>query len=301
MNLTRRDFLKVCGASAAMLGLGARFAPAPLARGPKAVPIGPHGGNAMLMDTSKCIGCKTCQLACKQKNGLPTDDKPKGLCSTALCYVDMKNVSDDPKKPVIKPVKRQCMNCNNPGCVSACTVGALQKLPNGPVVYDANRCIGCRYCMYACPFGIPTFEWEKQLSLIKKCDQCADLQAKGQPPACAKACPVGAIQYGTRDELLTIAKQRIQDTKVNYVKHIYGEKEVGGTSMLYLATVPFLSLGFPELDEESPADASQEIMHMTPQVATTVATLLTATYLFTNHRRQVLARAEAKNVKTGGK
>ena len=127
------------------------------------------------------------------------------------------------------------------------------------------------------------------------------MQAKGQPPACAKACPVGAIQYGTRDELLTIAKQRIQDTKVNYVKHIYGEKEVGGTSMLYLATVPFLSLGFPELDEESPADASQEIMHMTPQVATTVATLLTATYLFTSHRRQVQARVEAKNAKTGGK
>lgn len=300
MNLTRRDFLKMCGASAAVLGMGARFAPAPLALGPKAVPIAPHGGNAMLMDTSKCIGCKSCQLACKQKNGLPTDDKPKGLCSTTLCYVDMKNVSDDPIKPVIKPVKRQCMNCNNPGCVSACTVGALQKLPSGPVVYDANRCIGCRYCMYACPFGVPTFEWEKQLSLIKKCNQCADLQAQGQIPACAKACPVGAIQYGTRDELLTIAKQRIEDPKGNYVKHIYGEKEVGGTSMLYLATIPFQSLGFPELPEEAPAEVSQEIMHLTPVVAATVATVLTATYLFTSRRGKAQSHQETNHIENGG-
>ena len=300
MNLTRRDFLKVCGSSAAMLGLGAQFAPAPLVLRPRTAPTAPNGGNAMLMDTTKCIGCKACQLACKKKNGLPLDDKPTGLCATTLCYVDMKNVSDDPGKPVIKPVKRQCMNCNDPGCVSACTVGAMQKLPNGPVVYDADRCIGCRYCMYACPFGVPTFEWDKQFSLIKKCNQCADLQAKGEMPACAKACPVGAIQYGTRNELLTIAKQRIADPKGNYVKEIYGEKEVGGTSMLYLAAVPFESLGFPKLPEEAPAEVSQEIMHMTPVVAAAVASVLTATYFITKGREQAHARAVAQNPKDGG-
>ena len=281
MNLTRRDFLKMFGLSAAALGLGAKFPAAPLALAPSRAPIVPHSGNAMLMDTTKCVGCKSCQLACKKKNGLPTDDQPVSLCATALCYVDMKNVSPDPRKPVIQPIKRQCMNCNDPACVSACTVGALQKLPTGPVVYDSSRCIGCRYCMYACPFGIPTFEWDKQFSLMKKCNQCADLQAAGQLPACAKACPTGAIQYGRRDELLTIARQRINDPQGKYVKHIYGETEVGGTSMLYLAAVPFQALGLPALPDVSPAEASQMIMHSTPLVAATVATVLTGLYVIT--------------------
>jgi formate dehydrogenase iron-sulfur subunit len=155
--------------------------------------------------------------------------------------------------------------------------------------------------MYACPFGVPTFEWSKQLSLIKKCNQCADLQAAGQLPACAAACPAGAIKYGTRNELLAIAKQRIDDPKANYVKHIYGENEVGGTSMLYLAALPFESLGFPTLPEEAFAETSQEIMHLTPIIAGTVETILTATYFVTKGREMAHAEAVTHKHPSGGK
>jgi len=157
----------------------------------------------------------------------------------------------------------------------------MQKLPSGPVIYDSTRCIGCRYCMYACPYGVPTFEWDKQFSLIKKCDGCINLVKNGQPTACSKACPVGAIQYGKRSELLTIAHQRIDDPNANYVKHVYGESEAGGASRIYLSAVPFAQLGFPQLPDESAAEASEKIMHATPIIAGAMATVLTTLYFVT--------------------
>ena len=165
-------------------------------------------GNGILIDISKCIGCKQCQIACMKSKNLPVDTEVTRLSPYAPSVVEMRNLSADKNKPQIQPVKRQCMNCLNPGCVSACTVGALTKRPDGPVVYDSNRCIGCRYCMYACPFGVPTFEWTKQFSLIRKCDGCADRIDQGKIPACAEACPAGALTYGNRNDLLTIAKDR---------------------------------------------------------------------------------------------
>ena len=300
MNLSRRDFLKACGASAAVLGLGAKLAPPSLALRPRAVPTAPAQSGGMLIDLARCIGCKRCVVACKTKNHLPLDDDPVTLSSKAFTFVEFRNISADLAKPTIKPIKRQCMNCVDPACVSACTVGAIQKQPNGPVTYDTSRCIGCRYCMYACPFGIPTFEWNNQLAVMKKCDNCADLVAQGKDPACVQACPVQALQYGKRTELLTIAKQRIEDPKIKYVKEVYGENRVGGTSMLYLSAIPFDQLGFADVPNESPADLSQEIMHMTPQVAGTVATVLTGIYLFTRRREKALARAAAHNPPSGG-
>ena len=300
MNLTRRDFLKVCGACTAVLGLGARFAPPPLILGKKAVPTAPAQSGGMLIDLARCIGCKRCVVACKKKNNLPLDDDPVSLSAKAFTFVEFRNISSDPAKPTIEPIKRQCMNCVDPACVSACTVGALQKQPNGPVTYDTNKCIGCRYCMYACPFGIPTFEWKNQLAVIKKCDNCADLVAAGRSPACVQACPVAALQYGKRAELLTIAKQRLEDPKIKYVKEIYGETRVGGTSMMYLSAVPFDQLGFADVPGESPAELSQEIMHLTPVVAGTVATLLTATYLFTSRREKAHTKNESRNPQSGG-
>lgn len=295
MKLTRRDFLKAFGASAAMLSVGARIAPPGLAPLRQSAPILSPDQMGLLIDSTKCIGCKSCVVACQKAHNLPVNPNATSLSPKTLSFIDVRNISPDPTKPIIKTVKRQCMHCQEPGCVSACTVGALQKLPSGPVVYDSGKCIGCRYCMYACPFGVPTFEWDEQFSLIKKCDGCISLVKTGQPTACAKACPVGAIQYGKRSELLTIAQQRIDDPKGNYVKHIYGETEGGGTTRLYLAAVPFQQLGLPQLPELSAAETSEKIMHATPLIAGTMATVLTGLYFITKR----FAKPQSEEIHTG--
>lgn len=298
MKLTRRDFLKVCGATTALAGVGAKFSPVPFGLQPKSVPANPATTGGMLIDLARCIGCKRCVVACKKKNNLPLDDDPVTLSTKAFTFVEFRNISTDPVKPVIKPIKHQCMNCVDPACVSACTVGALQKQPDGPVTYDTAKCIGCRYCMYACPFGIPTFEWSNQFSVIRKCDNCADLVAAGQNPACVQACPVAALQYGRRNDLLIMAKERLNDPKIKYVNEIYGEHRVGGTSMMYLSAIPFEQLGFRNVSRESPAESSQGIMHLTPVVAGAVTSLLTAIYLFTSRRER--ARSDSHKLQSGG-
>lgn len=299
MKVTRRDFMKLCGVSAVMLGMGAKIAPPSLAAGTDAAPIAPREPVGMLIDTTRCIGCRLCQLACQKRAGLPQDTKPIQLSTKALTVIQMVNPSDTNSKKLL-PIKRQCFNCNNPSCVAACTVGALQKLPNGPVVYDKSRCIGCRYCMYACPFGVPTFEWDKQFSLISKCDGCADRLAQGQVQACVEACPVKALTNGTRNDLLTIANQRIYDGKDAYVKHLYGENEIGGTTMLYLASVPFEQLGFPNIPHEAPAETNALIMHSTPTVATMMMLVLSGIYGLVKRLKESPLPNEVNQTITGG-
>lgn len=284
MKLTRRDFLKACGTSAVMLGMGAKVAPPGLDTGALRVPQPVQQGTGILIDTTKCVGCQLCQTACQKNKNLPADTKQRTLSAVSPSVVQMMNVSTDPAKPEMKPVKKQCMNCLNPACVAACTVGALQKRADGPVVYDANRCIGCRYCMYACPFGIPTFEWNQQFSLIKKCDGCADRIDQGKSPACVEACPASALTFGKRTDLLTIANQRVYDGKGKYIQHVYGEHEVGGTSMLYLAAVPFEKLGFPTLSNEAPAETNAMIMHATPTIAAGMIIALSGMYWLIKQR-----------------
>jgi formate dehydrogenase iron-sulfur subunit len=300
MKLNRRDFLKVCGAGAVMLGVGAKMAPPSLDTGARNVPQPPRNVRGILIDTTKCVGCQRCQVACQQNKSLPADTNTRILCNTSPSVVQMKNVSTDPAKAIMKPVKRQCMNCNNPACVAACTVGALQKRPDGPVVYDSNRCIGCRYCMYACPFGVPTFEWEKQFSLIVKCDGCAARLDQGKPPACVEACPAAALTFGDRTELLTIANQRIYGAKSTYVNHVYGENEIGGTSMMYLSNVPFEQLGFPTLPNEAPAEINATIMHSTPTIAASMIMALSGIYMLIKTRDRLEPQAVENENGNGG-
>jgi len=244
MKLSRRDFLKVCGASVAMLDVGAKLvSPGALTPG-AAVPISPKAGSAVLIDTTRCIGCKSCQKACKVANNLPTEEPTACLSAITLTIVDMKNISTDPKKPIIKPVKVACMHCEDPACASVCPVGAIKKTESGAVTYDANICIGCRYCMTACPFGIPKYNWNTPDPKINKCAQGCMADGKRDRPACVQACPAQALQYGNRNELLAIAKSRIAENPSQYVNHIYGENEIGGTSRLYLSGTPFEQLGF---------------------------------------------------------
>ena len=157
----------------------------------------------ILYDATVCIGCKLCEQACAERNGLPYDDA-----------IAAEQKQSDHKLTVVlakndKYMRRLCMNCADPSCASVCPVGALYKTAEGPVTYSASRCIGCRYCMLACPFSVPKYEWNKTFPLVRKCDMCADRLAKSLPTACAQACPTGATKFGERDELIAEAKERL--------------------------------------------------------------------------------------------
>jgi formate dehydrogenase iron-sulfur subunit len=266
MKLDRRSFLKT--ASVAAAGITAL----PSAAG-KAGPTNILSENRMgvLVDTTTCIGCRRCEFACKTAHDLPTPHvesysdrtvfkKQRRPDITALTVV---NEFENPKKPSLPTdVKVQCMHCDHPACVSACIVGAFSKRENGTVVWDSDLCIGCRYCMVACPFQIPAFEFEKALGPnIMKCDFCIKRTEKGHLPACVDICPVEALTYGQRSEILRLAHSRVKLNPERYDKHIYGEFEVGGTSWMYLANQSAYKFGFPHLKEKPAPGVSESIQH----------------------------------------
>lgn len=185
------------------------------------------------------------------------------------------------------------MHCQDPACASACPVGALKKTASGPVVYEAGKCIGCRYCMLACPFQAPRYEWTKLAPYVKKCDMCADAVQKGGQPACVQACPIGASQFGDRDELLAEAQRRILGNS-SYVQHIYGSEEVGGTSVFFLSDVPFDKLGFATTPTRQPMPTlTANALGDVPTVVLVGSSLLAGLYWITERRKQV-ALAESK-------
>jgi formate dehydrogenase iron-sulfur subunit len=187
----------------------------------------------LLFDSTRCIGCGACSAACKEANGLPLPIEDR---TTAYTWTVVEKVGG-------VNVRRLCFHCADPTCVSVCPVSALQKTPAGPVVYDAARCIGCRYCIMACPFGVPKYQWDRPIPVVGKCILCADRLARGLPTACAAVCPTGATFFGERDGLVREAHRRIADNPGTYIDHIYGVTEAGGTSVLMLAAVPFERLG----------------------------------------------------------
>jgi formate dehydrogenase iron-sulfur subunit len=268
MPISRRDFLKGLGIG------GAAVTAACLWDGRVHASIGSaHESWGVLIDLTRCTGCGSCALACKQSNDLPYPTRvAQTLDSDAYTCLESCEVAGAEREIY---VKRQCMNCIHPACASACTVGALRKTPEGPVVYDAEKCIGCRYCQYACPFGVPTYEWEDTFGLISKCQFCYTRLSEGQAPACASACPNGALRFGKREALLAQAHAQIASNPGRYVDHVYGEHEAGGTAMLYLSPVPFDELGFPALDSEPIPHQAETVMKNTPIVAVTVASVMT--------------------------
>ncbi len=249
---------------------------------------------AMLIDITKCIGCRQCEQVCKEIHHFPAEQEPT-LSATALTVVEERGD---------KFVRRLCMHCQEPACASVCPVGALKKTAAGPVVYDGKKCIGCRYCMLGCPYSVPRYEWSKLVPYVKKCDMCAERLLAGKPTACSEACPVQATVFGDRDELLEEAQKRIRENPA-YVYRIYGtEEEVGGASVFFLSNVPFEKLGFvkPPQTQALPALSEAALGEM-PTVVMVGGSLLAGLYWFTERRRQVMAteaaekaEREAKNV-----
>jgi formate dehydrogenase iron-sulfur subunit len=231
---------------------------------------------AILVDITKCIGCRSCEQACKQMHGFPMQSETK-LSPTALTIVED---HED------RFVRRMCMNCQDPACASACLVGALKKTSLGPVTYDSSKCIGCRYCIVACPFNVPRYEWSKLVPFVKKCDMCYERQAKGQLPACVEACPVQASIAGWRGEILEEAQRRVLlDSK--YVQHIYGSEEAGGTSVFFISDIPFEKLGFTPLPTQPMPVLTASALGDVPTVVLVGGSLLAGLYWITNRRKQV--------------
>jgi len=186
------------------------------------------------------------------------------------------------------------MNCGQPACASVCPVGALQKTALGPVVYDADKCMGCRYCMQACPFQVPSYEWSSRLPRMRKCDMCYERQSRGQFTACTEACPVCATKGGDRDALLAEARQRIAEKPDQYYHGIYGVTEVGGTSVLYLSAVPFEQIGLRTgVPSEPLPDTTWRVLELLPDVVSTGTVLLGGIWWISNRRKEV-AKAEGR-------
>ena len=240
---------------------------------------------ALLIDLNKCIGCGACVLACQEINGLPTQEKPEALSAQNWTMIRRHRGLN---------IRRQCMHCMDPACVSVCPVTALRKTNDGPVIYDESRCIGCRYCMFACPFDVPTYEWDNPLPRVQKCIMCYDKRVKnGEPPACAAACPTGATRFGDRDELIQEATARIAKDPDHYVDHVYGVKEAGGTSVLFLSPVAFSELGFPGVQDEPYPKLTWNILTKVPSIVSVGGVLMFGIYWVIN-RRMMLARMEDK-------
>jgi formate dehydrogenase iron-sulfur subunit len=237
---------------------------------------------ALLIDITQCIGCNACQDGCKAENKLPegTEKRLSLTAFTALSEHDGKFV------------RHMCQHCDVPTCVSVCPVGALSKLAEGPVLYDGYKCIGCRYCLQACPFHVPRYEWSSTKPGIRKCTLCAPRLAKGLPTACAEACPTGATKFGERDALLAEAKSRMEAEPGKYVPKIYGQHDVGGTSILYMSAVPFEQLGFDvKLGEEPMPLLTHHALSKVPNVVTVGAVMLGGIWWITK-RREDVARHE---------
>lgn len=283
--LNRREFVRRAGIGVAAAAAGAVLTERKVVQASSAPPNGETEDEALgvLIDLTRCTGCNSCALACKVANNMPNPQTPpQALNNEALTYV----ATEDDGQGQPCHVKRQCMHCLHPACASACTVGALRKTPEGPVVYDAQKCIGCRYCQYACPFGVPTYDWDNPLGLIHKCQFCFQQRvAKGETPACIAACPNGALRFGKRHELLAQAHAQIASRPQIYEHHVYGEQEAGGTSVLYLSAVPFAQLNFPELAGGTIAHTAETVMGLTPAVALTVATLATGLHMLLRRRQ----------------
>jgi len=246
---------------------------------------------AILIDTTRCVGCEECVAACKEENGLGPDRRWRGqgaiddLSATRNCTVR--------REPDDHFVLQQCRHCLEPACASACLVGAMHKTPEGPVLYDADKCIGCRYCLLACPFGIPRYEWDTPAPVVHKCTMCYERLQEGGIPACVEACPQQATVFGSRPELLAEAHRRIAASPGVYQPRVFGETEVGGTSVLYVSDTSLSSLAWkPDLGDQALPELTWQALEKVPPMVLLMGALMGGVY-WTVNRRMRLAMEKA--------
>jgi len=242
---------------------------------------------SILYDATMCIDCKACEEACAKHAGLAYNDKIAAEeYTSAHKLTAVLNKGD-------KYMRRLCQHCNEPACASVCPVAALQKTELGPVIYDEHRCMGCRYCMAACPFGVPKYEWEKPLPQIRKCTMCPDRVNRGEQTSCAEACPTGATKFGNRDELLKEARERIDKNPGQYTNHIFGQTEVGGTSVFLLTNGDFAKFGLrADLVQDPLPMYTYRVLSRIPDFVPIGGMLLGGIWWIT-HRREDVAAVEA--------
>jgi Fe-S-cluster-containing dehydrogenase component len=270
--MNRRDLLKTVGAAAAtaMVADGARAQETTEASDSEVMGI--------LVDTTLCVGCRSCEFACAEEHADSGLEAPEDVDwseerPTSPTQWTLVNRYETDQGEMFR--KTQCMHCLTPACANACLTKAMHKTEDGPVAWDGDRCMGCRFCMLSCPFDVPKFEYDSANPRIQKCTMCFDRVAEGREPACVEACPMGALTFGKRSELLDEARERIYHAPDQYVHHIYGEHEAGGTGYLYLASVPFEQLGLrTDLSEEPYPVYTREFLYGVPVVLTLVPPLL---------------------------
>lgn len=269
--MKRRSFLKIVGATgAATLPAGQIFAQEEGSD---------HGPVGILIDTTRCMGCRTCELICAENHGFPEPDMDFSVFEEERTTSETQWVVVNEYKTDIGEVyvKKQCMHCVQPACASACLTRAMYKTEEGPVIWRSNKCMGCRFCMISCPFDVPKFEYHSANPKIQKCNLCWDRQQEGQIPACVENCPGDALMFGRRSDLLEEGKSRIYQNPDAYYHQIYGENAVGGTSVLYLSAVPFDQIGFRKDVGTTPfPEYSKGFLYSVPIILTLVPPFLLA-------------------------
>ncbi len=245
----------------------------------------------LLFDTTRCIACGACSAACKEQNDLPLPIEAKTTAYTWTTVTQRAGVN----------LRRLCLHCLEPTCVSVCPVAALEKEPEGPVIYHPDRCIGCRYCIQACPFGVPKYQWDRPVPLMGKCNLCRDRVHAGQPTACAAVCPTGATLFGQRAALIDEARTRIRQSPAGYVDHIYGLDEAGGTSVLFVSSMPFDALGMrTDLPRRPLPLLTWQILSKVPDFVAVFGAFLYGVHWITQRREAVAEAAAADDAVSSG-
>ena len=251
----------------------------------------------MLVDVTRCTGCYECVQACARTHGQNTNspalpNSPDGLSAERFATL----LETQPEATgSLHYVRKFCQHCLEPACVSVCPVGAMYRDESGAVLYDFERCMGCRYCMMACPYGIPRYEWSKPAPKVRKCTFCIELVKQGQKPACVTACPNGALQFGERTELIKLAHQKILSEPQRYLPKVHGEHTVGGTAVLYLTDIPLDFLGYQGAPGNTPRpELSAAWLEQVPGIAVAAAGMMTGLFWIIGRRMQFEERRQQR-------